>query len=118
MIFQNELIRVEVESNDLPWIKIFTQRRVKEFSGCTLEEKTEIFRIIDITERFMLEYFNADKINIASFGNLLPHVHWHVMSRFETDSYYPEPVWGVKKREANLDLPSFEIFFNQLKQKF
>jgi hypothetical protein len=42
---------------------------------------------------FCPSYFNADKIDIASFGNLLPQVHWHIMARFETDSYFPEPMW-------------------------
>jgi diadenosine tetraphosphate (Ap4A) HIT family hydrolase len=46
----------------------------------------------DITEKLILSYFNADNINIASFGNLLPQVHWHIMARFETDSYFPEPM--------------------------
>ncbi|CAC9485960.1 hypothetical protein BPUTEOSOX_37 [thiotrophic endosymbiont of Bathymodiolus puteoserpentis (Logatchev)] len=72
MIFQNNLIKVEVESSELPWVKVFTQRKVKEFGQCTTAEKTEISRILDITEKLMLSYFNADKINIASFGNLLP----------------------------------------------
>jgi diadenosine tetraphosphate (Ap4A) HIT family hydrolase len=69
--------------------------------------------VLDITEKLILSYFNADKINIASFGNLLPQVHWHIMARFETDSYFPEPMWGQKQREAQLDLPSFEVFFTQ-----
>ncbi len=114
MIFENDLVKVEVELSEIPWIKIFTQRKVKEFSECTLDEKTEIFRIIDITEKQMLKYFKADKINIASFGNLLPHVHWHIMARFENDSYFPEPMWGQKQRESDLDLPDFEVFFSQL----
>ncbi len=114
MIFENELVRVEVEASEIPWIKIFTQRKIKEFSECTVEEKTEIFRIIDITEKSMLKYFNADKINIASFGNMLPHVHWHIMARFEGDSCFPEPMWGNKQRESELNLPSFEVFFTQL----
>ena len=114
MIFENELVSVEVEASEIPWIKVFTKRKIKEFSECTPEEKLEIFRIIDFTEKSMLEYFNADKINIASFGNMLPHVHWHVMARFEVDSYFPEPMWGAKQRESQLDLPSFEVFFIQL----
>jgi diadenosine tetraphosphate (Ap4A) HIT family hydrolase len=46
------------------------------------ESKAEIFRVLDITEKLILSYFNADNINIASFGNLLPQVHWHIMARF------------------------------------
>jgi diadenosine tetraphosphate (Ap4A) HIT family hydrolase len=114
MIYKNELVRVEIESSEIPWVKVFTQREIKEFSECTLDEKLEIFRIIDITEKTMLEYFKADKINIASFGNLLPHVHWHIMARFKTDSYFPQPMWGEKQRQAQLDLPSFNVFFKQL----
>ncbi len=116
MIFENKLVFVEIETSEIPWVKVFTQRKVKEFSECTLAEKTEIFRIIDITEKLMLGYFNADKINIASFGNMLPNVHWHIMARFEADSYFPEPMWGKKQREFRLNLPSFDIFFEQLKE--
>lgn len=114
MIFKNELVKVEIELSEVPWVKIFTQRKIKEFSECSVDEKLEIFRIIDVTEKYMLDYFKADKINIASFGNLLPHVHWHVMARFEADSYFPEPMWGEKQRQAELNLPSFEVFFTQL----
>ena len=114
MIFDNNLVTVEIEESEIPWVKIFTKRKIKEFSECTVDEKSEIFRIIDITEKSMLYYFNADKINIASFGNLMPYVHWHVMARFENDSYFPEPMWGQKQRESKLDLPSFEVFFTQL----
>jgi len=114
MIYENELVILEVESSEVPWVKIFTKRKVKEFSECAPEEKSEIFRIIDIVEKSMLSYFEADKINIASFGNLLPNVHWHIMARFEGDSYFPEPMWGAQQREANLELPSFEVFFSEL----
>jgi diadenosine tetraphosphate (Ap4A) HIT family hydrolase len=114
MIFENKLVTVEIEQSDIPWVKVFTKRNIKEFSECTSEEKLEIFRIIDITEKSMLTYFNADKINIASFGNMLPHVHWHIMARFKNDSHFPEPMWGQKQREPQLDLPSFEAFFSQL----
>ncbi|SMN14010.1 Diadenosine tetraphosphate (Ap4A) hydrolase and other HIT family hydrolases [Bathymodiolus heckerae thiotrophic gill symbiont] len=117
MIYENALITLEVESREIPWIKVFTKRKIKEFSECTAEEKCEIFRIIDITEKLMLSYFNADKINIASFGNLLPQVHWHIMARFEADSYFPEPMWGKKQRQSQLNLPSFEVFFSQLKNQ-
>ena len=114
MIYENDLVILEIEPSEIPWVKVFTQRKIKEFSECTATEKTEIFRIIDIVEKSMLNYFDADKINIASFGNLLPHVHWHVMARFEGDSYFPEPMWGAQQRESQLDLPNFEVFFTQL----
>lgn len=46
----------------------------------------------------------------------MPHVHWHIMARFAEDSYFPEPMWGEKQREANLTLPSMETFLEQIRE--
>lgn len=113
-IFSDELITIEVEPNDIPWLKVFIKRSVKEFSDCTPDEKQAIFNALDIIEKQMLLYFKPEKINIASFGNLLPQVHWHIMARFKTDSHYPQPMWGQTQRKTKLDLPDFEVFYQQL----
>lgn len=117
MIYKNELIKIEIESSEIPWLKIFTIENIKEFSQCNSKTKQEIFKYLDIIEKEMLSHFNPKKINIASFGNYVPHVHFHIMARFEEDSYFPEPMWGKKQRDANLDLPSFEEFYENLKKK-
>ena len=109
-MFQNRLIRIEIEKSEIPWLKIYTQSEHKEFSECSLDEKSAIFTALDIIEREMLSYYKPTKINIASFGNYVPLVHWHVMARFNEDSYFPEPMWGKKQRESLLELPSFELF--------
>ena len=118
LIFKNELIKIEIEPSEIPWLKIFTIKDIKEFSHCDNETKQEIFKYLDIIEKEMLNYFKPKKINIASFGNYVPHVHFHIMARFEEDSYFPEPMWGKKQRDANLNLPSFEDFYEILKKKF
>ena len=117
LIYKNNLIKIEIESSEIPWLKIFTIEDIKEFSQCNSEIKQEIFKYLDIIEKEMLDYFKPKKINIASFGNYVPHVHFHIMARFEEDSYFPEPMWGKKQRDANLNLPSFEEFYENLKKK-
>jgi diadenosine tetraphosphate (Ap4A) HIT family hydrolase len=117
-IYSNPLIFIEIHESEIPWLKVFTTVRRKEFSHCSIEEKNEIWNAIDVIEKIMLEYYQPEKINIASFGNMLPHVHWHVMARFKEDSYFPEPMWGPKQREATLDLPSFEGFIEKLNTRF
>ena len=118
IIYKNDLIKIEIESSEIPWLKIFTNESIKEFSHCNDETKKEIWKYLDIIEKEMLNYFKPDKINIASFGNYVPHVHFHIMARFKEDSYFPEPMWGKKQRESNLNLPSFENFYEILKKKF
>jgi len=118
LLFKNELINIQIETCEIPWLKIFTNKPIKEFSNCDTKTKKEIWKYLDIIEKEMIKYFNPNKINIASFGNYVPHVHFHIMARFKNDSFFPEPMWGKKQREANLDLPSFEEFFEKLKTKF
>jgi len=118
LIYKNKNIKVEIESSEIPWLKIFTQDRYKEMSDVPKDIRNEIYDLLDIIEKEMIAYYKPTKINIASFGNYMPHVHWHIMARFKDDSYYPEPMWGTQQRESSLDLPSFEIFIKQLQETF
>ncbi|MDD2226587.1 MAG: HIT domain-containing protein, partial [Dysgonamonadaceae bacterium] len=82
-IYQNEMIRIETEESEIPWLKIFTQEPYKEMSELPHNLKYEIFELLDIIEKEMIRYYKPDKINIASFGNYVPHLHWHIMARFK-----------------------------------
>ncbi len=110
VIYENKNIKIEIEKSEIPWLKIFTQYPYKEMSEVPPEIKLEIYDLLDIVEKEMIAYYDPKKINIASFGNYMPHVHWHIMARFEKDSFFPEPMWGTKQREANLNLPDLETF--------
>ena len=113
-IWENNFLKIEVEESEIPWLKVFTLHPYSEMSQVPPEIRQEIHSLLDIIEREMLTYYTPTKINIASFGNYLPHVHWHIMARFEQDSYYPEPMWGEKQRESKLILPDADIFFERL----
>ena len=112
--FENSSIYIEVEESEIPWLKIFTKEPYRELSEAPLKVKLQIFSKLDIIEKEMLAYYAPEKINIASFGNYLPHVHFHIMARFKEDSYFPEPMWGKKQRTGVLNLPSMEIFLEKL----
>ncbi len=117
MLYSNPLITIELHESEIPWLKIFTQTPHKEFSECSRDEKEMIWECLDIIEKAMLAYFKPDKINIASFGNMLPRVHWHIMARFREDSYFPEPMWGARQREGfGLSAP-MEPFLEELKRE-
>jgi len=117
IIYENKHIRIEPEESEIPWLKIFSQHAYKEMSDCDAETKRQIWLLLELIEIEMLAYFKPEKINIASFANYVPQVHWHIMARFKQDSYFPEPMWGKKQREARLKLPSMELFNQQLIEK-
>jgi diadenosine tetraphosphate (Ap4A) HIT family hydrolase len=117
MLYSNPLIYIELHESQIPWVKIFTHIPHKEFSHCSAKEKVMILEALDCIEVLMLEYFNPEKINIASFGNMLPRVHWHIMARFCNDDYFPEPMWGAKQREGFALNKPIEPFLTLLSEK-
>jgi diadenosine tetraphosphate (Ap4A) HIT family hydrolase len=63
-------------------------------------ERTRLMRAVFATERALRETLAPDKVNLASLGNAVPHVHWHVIPRFRDDRHFPAPVWAAPAREA------------------
>lgn len=116
-LYQNDLVYIEIEKSEIPWLKIFTNEPYKELSEAPKEVKEEIFRLLDIIEKEMISFFSPVKINIASFGNYVPHLHVHIMARFENDSFFPEPMWGKKQREGSYRLEDFDRFVTSLLPK-
>ena len=113
-IYEDEALYIEVEESEIPWLKIFTQEPFREFSQTPARVKVQLLEKLDIIEKEMLAYYQPTKINIASFGNYLPCVHFHIMARFAEDSYFPEPMWGKRQREASMQLKSFDTFLEHL----
>lgn len=117
IIWENSIIYIVREPNELPWLKIFAKSKKKELTDCSAMEQEAIFKIALTIEQALREYYAPSKINHASFGNVMPQVHWHVQARFEDDAFFPEPMWGKKQRDAHLVLAPFEGFADLLKNK-
>ncbi len=113
-IYEDDNFFIEKEESEIPWLKIFTKEPYKELGDMPKELRKHLFEIFDIIEDEMKKYYNPTKINMASFGNMLTHVHLHVMARFEKDSYFPNPMWGEKLRGADLDLPNEDEFYKRV----
>jgi len=116
IIYENSQLYVEKEESEIPWVKIFTKEPYKELGDMPKELRLKLWDIYDIVESEMRAYYKPEKINMASFANMLPRVHIHVMARFKNDSYFPNPMWGEKIREADLILPDENEFFKKLFQ--
>ena len=49
-------------------------------------------------EQVVRDVMQPEKINLASLGNMVPHLHWHVIPRYTDDAHFPAPVWAETKR--------------------
>jgi diadenosine tetraphosphate (Ap4A) HIT family hydrolase len=59
-----------------------------------------LMRVVFAAEAALREVMQPDKVNLASLGNVVPHLHWHVIPRFADDPHFPNPVWGERKRDT------------------
>ena len=116
ILWENRDFFIQQHDSNLPWVKLFTKVKYKEVTQLSFDLKMQMYGILEVIEETMLEYYNPDKINIASFGNMLPHLHWHIIARFKDDPYFPKTTWEEPTREFNLDLPSFNNFIEELKK--
>ena len=116
-VYEDDHLFIEVQNSHIPWLKVFTKKVYKEFSEVPLKVKLQILSKLDTIEREMLSFFNPTKINIASFGNELPHVHFHIMARFEDDGYFPNPIWGEQIAETKDYSADMDRFLESLEPK-
>ena len=114
LIYEDREIYVQKEESEIPWLKIFTKEPYKELGDVPKELRIRLWEIYDIIEYEMKDYYNPKKINMASFANVLPRVHIHVMARFEEDSYFPNPMWGEKMRDTSLHLADEKEFHKKV----
>jgi diadenosine tetraphosphate (Ap4A) HIT family hydrolase len=56
--------------------------------------------VVFAAEAALREVMAPDKINLASLGNVVPHLHWHVIPRFADDPHFPNPVWSARQRNT------------------
>jgi diadenosine tetraphosphate (Ap4A) HIT family hydrolase len=74
---------------------------VKEMSDLPPPQRPRMMKTVFAVEMALREIFNPDKINLASLGNKTPHVHWHVIPRFENDKHFPNSHWGEALRDGS-----------------
>lgn len=83
--------------------RVIWHAHVREMTDLSEPERDLLMRIVFIVESALRELLQPRKINLASLGNLTPHLHWHVIPRFENDPHFPQPVWGKQQRSFEPD---------------
>lgn len=102
MLWHDALCRVvRAEVDGYPgFLRVVLSRHVAEMTDLDPTERDRMMHVVFGVERVLREMYRPDKVNLASFGNQVPHLHWHVIPRFRGDPHFPEPVWGAVQRKA------------------
>jgi diadenosine tetraphosphate (Ap4A) HIT family hydrolase len=82
--------------------RVVLNRHVREMTDLADDERSRLMRVVFAAESALRELFRPDKMNLASFGNQVPHLHWHVIPRTADDPHFPDPAWGPPRRAASV----------------
>jgi diadenosine tetraphosphate (Ap4A) HIT family hydrolase len=99
IIYKDSFIRIILVDEIPGYIRIITQKHIKEFSELNNEEAIKLTLIIKNLEKGILKALKPDKINIASLGNVVPHLHIHMIPRYINDPWWPDSTFCQKKRD-------------------
>jgi diadenosine tetraphosphate (Ap4A) HIT family hydrolase len=81
--------------------RVIWNDHVAEQTDLSEADRHWLMEVVTRVERVLRAELAPDKINLASFGNFVPHLHWHVIPRYRWDTHFPEAVWAPAQREPD-----------------
>ncbi|MFI4926450.1 MAG: HIT family protein [Burkholderiales bacterium] len=78
--------------------RVVWEQHVREFSQLVPADRQSCMDVVVALEEALLRHLQPTKVNIAALGNAVPHLHWHVIARFDWDSHFPGAVWAGVQR--------------------
>ena len=100
VLWQDAFCRVVLaDEADYPgFCRVILNAHVKEMTELDAAARTQLMDVVYAVELSLRELLQPDKINLASLGNVVPHLHWHVIPRFLDDAHFPDAVWAAPRR--------------------
>ncbi len=94
---------IRVEEPGYPgFCRVIWKAHVREMTDLAHADRLHCMNVVFAVERAMRDALSPVKINLASLGNMVAHVHWHVIPRFADDPHFPQPIWGIRQREDRI----------------
>lgn len=100
-LWANQHFRViAVSDTNYPgYVRVICNRHAAELTDLSEPEQADMMRLLIQIERLMRKMLSPDKINLASLGNQVPHLHWHVIPRWTNDPCFPGSIWSPSHPE-------------------
>ncbi len=100
LVFQGAKYRViRTDEGGFPaFYRVVWSDHVTEFSDLSPADRNLCMDAVARVESCLRSHLRPVKVNLAALGNVVAHLHWHVVARFDWDSHFPAPVWGAAQR--------------------
>ena len=102
-VWQNESFSVIIvdDANYPGFCRVIWRGHVREMSDLPREDRLLLNEAVYRVEQAVREVMGPLKVNVASLGNVVPHLHWHIIPRYADDAHFPAPVWAQATRQTD-----------------
>jgi diadenosine tetraphosphate (Ap4A) HIT family hydrolase len=102
VLHRNEKFRVVlVDDAQYPgFCRVIWNGHVREMTDLPASDRALLMQAVWQVEAAVRDSMRPDKMNVASLGNMVPHLHWHVIPRYADDAHFPGPIWAQVQRTA------------------
>jgi len=84
------------------YVLLVLRRHVTELYDLPAAERATLMEEVSRVAQALARVFRPVKMNYELLGNLVPHIHWHLVPRLATDPGLRAPIWTVEHRPAPL----------------
>jgi diadenosine tetraphosphate (Ap4A) HIT family hydrolase len=92
-----------VNDPDLPgFCRVIWNQHIAEMSDLSHGERDHLMALVFAVEEAIRHVMQPHKINLAALGNIVPHIHWHVIPRYQDDAFYPGSAWSARTQDADI----------------
>lgn len=103
LLWQDDELRViEVDMPGYPgYLRVVWNGHIAEMSDLSAAQRARLMDVVMRTETALRASLAPDKINLAALGNMVPHLHWHIIPRWRDDPHFPDAIWATPHREPD-----------------
>jgi diadenosine tetraphosphate (Ap4A) HIT family hydrolase len=100
VVYQTALLRVVLvdDANFPGFCRVIWNQHVAEMTDLAAAERDHLMCTVWQVEAAIRAVMAPHKINLAALGNMVPHLHWHVIPRYRDDTHFPAPIWAPSVR--------------------
>jgi diadenosine tetraphosphate (Ap4A) HIT family hydrolase len=91
-----------VNDPELPgFCRVIWNHHVAEMTDLTYSEREHLMTLVFVVEEAVRHVMHPDKMNVAALGNMVPHIHWHIIPRYKDDAFFPGSIWSNKTNQTS-----------------
>jgi diadenosine tetraphosphate (Ap4A) HIT family hydrolase len=95
---------------------LFTKLHATELFHLDRSVRVGLMEEVSCVAEALFSVFQPDKINYELLGNMVPHIHWHLVPRTSAEPLWPRPIWSEPHNDLLLSPEEYRERISLIRQ--